>query len=112
MAGTRSRPLRAREEMAWSQRGILAALAVFSLVPLAAMVRHAAPRHLLLSGADAAFASDQFQYMSWVRELGHHLLAGNLMDVAPSSRVFLHPMFMVSGWISRTGLSVPDAYQL
>jgi hypothetical protein len=92
--------------------GILVGLALFSLVPIAAMVRHAIAYHVLLSGAGAAFANDQFQYLSWVREYGHHLLAGNLMDVAPSGRVFLHPMLLLSGWASRAGLSVPDAYQL
>ena len=63
-----------------------------------------------LSGADGMLASDQLQYLSWVREAAHHVLIGNRYDLAPGTRAFLHPGFVVSGGLNRLGLSVPLAY--
>lgn len=63
------------------------------------------------SGADGVYAVDQFQYLAWVRLFSEHWLIGNPFDMAPDTRVFLHPGFLVSGLLHRvTGLSLVASY--
>jgi hypothetical protein len=84
----------------------LAAISVAVLVPLALQGRP-------LSGADGVLAPDQFQYFAWIREAARHGLIGNRFDLAPGSRPFLHPGFLISGLVHRlTGASVPVTYLL
>src|SRR6201999_3731101 len=47
---------------------ILAVLALWSLYPLAVLVRHAAKTGQLLTGADSPIPGDQLQYLSWIRD--------------------------------------------
>ena len=86
--------------------------AVFSLVPLAMLIRYANVHGVVFSGMDGPFPADQFQYLSWIRQFGEGLLVANQFDIAPSSRVFLHPMFLPSGLLDRAGVSTPVAYLL
>jgi hypothetical protein len=87
----------------------LVALAGLSLVILAVLLTKGRP----LSGADGAFAHDQLQYFTWIREFADHGLVGNQYDLAPDNRVFLHPGFLLSGLlVAAFGLSVPLSYLL
>ena len=87
----------------------LAALAGLSLLVLAALLT----KGRALTGADGLLASDQLQYFTWIRQAGEHWLIGNEYDLAPDSRVFLHPGFLLSGLVSAgTGISVPLSYLL
>lgn len=95
-----------------AEYGLLGLLALYGTLPLVAMLRHAAGADLVFAGADGPFVADQFQYMSWVREYGGHLLASNTLDVVPSDRVFFHPMFFLSGLGVRLGLSVELMHML
>jgi hypothetical protein len=66
-----------------------------------------------LSGADGLYPADQLQYFAWIRDAANHGLIGNLMDLAPGDRPFLHPGFLLSGLVHRvTGLSIPVSYML
>jgi hypothetical protein len=103
----RATPLRRLGELA-----LLGLLALFAFVPIVAMVRHANAADLVYAGANGPFPGDQFQYMSWIRELSDGLLAANGFDSAPSDRVFFHPMFFVSGLAFAAGASMGVAYLL
>lgn len=96
----------------WAEYGLLTVLALYGTLPLIAMLRHAAGADLVFGGADGPFVADQFQYMTWIREYGEHLLAANTLDVVPSDRVFFHPMFFLSGLGVRAGMSVELTYLL
>ena len=96
----------------WAEYGLLALLALYGTLPLVAMLRHAGAADVVFAGADGPFVADQFQYMTWIREYGDHLLAANTLDVAAGDRVFFHPMFFVSGLGVRAGLSVELTYLL
>jgi len=87
-------------------------LALFSVVPLAKLLSHTLEHGLVFTGADGLFPADQFQYMSWIRQFGDHLLAANLLDLAPSSHVFLHPQFLLSGLAWRAGVGIQMAFLL
>jgi hypothetical protein len=87
--------------------GLLAALALWMLVPLV----------VLVSGADGSFngtygiqVDDQFQYMAFVREAGENVLISNRYDTAPDPHLFLHPTFLASGLIWQLGASIQLAY--
>ena len=95
-----------------AELGVLAVLVALGVGPLLLMLRHAAATDLEFTGADGPFAGDQFQYFAWIREYSHSLLADNDLDLAPSDRVFLHPMFLLSGLGVRAGVSVDWAYLL
>jgi hypothetical protein len=63
------------------------------------------------SGADGVYAVDQFQYLAWARLFSENWLIGNPFDMAPDTRVFLHPGFLISGLVHRvTGLSLIASY--
>lgn len=87
-------------------RAVLAALAGLSMIVIAMLLT----KGRSLSGADGLLASDQLQYFAWIREASGHLLIGNLYDLAPGDRVFLHPMFAISGGLAALGLSIPLSY--
>jgi hypothetical protein len=87
---------------------VLAALTGFSLVVLAALLT----KGRAITGADGLLASDQLQYYTWIRQSAEHGLVGNEYDMAPDSRVFLHPGFLISGALHRLGLTIPLSYLL
>lgn len=93
----------------WFELATLIALAGLSLIPLAALLSKGRP----LSGADGLLATDQMQYLAWIREASNHVLIGNVWDLAPGDRAFLHPGFLLSGVLHRVlGVSIPLAYLL
>ncbi|CAB4859098.1 unannotated protein [freshwater metagenome] len=80
------------------------ALSMMVMLPLLLTGRH-------LSGGDGLFTVDQLQYLAWVRDAGDHWLVGNLFDFRPDHRVFLHPGYLISGWLHRgLGVPLPEAY--
>ncbi|MEI6446945.1 MAG: hypothetical protein WCO96_03565 [Actinomycetes bacterium] len=58
--------------------------------PLLATGRH-------LTGGDGLYPVDQLQYLSWIRQAADHGLIANRWDMAPDTRVFLHPAWLISG---------------
>jgi hypothetical protein len=95
----------------WEAAG-LAALTLWGTGPLVAMLVHSATTSDQLTGADGPFAGDQLQYLSWIRDEGSHFLAANDFTIAPHHADFLHPMFVVSGALWRTGSSLALAFQI
>jgi hypothetical protein len=89
--------------------GALIALSGLSLLVLAALLT----KGRALTGADGLLASDQLQYFTWIRQASEHGLIGNEYDLAPDSRVFLHPGFLISGALhGLTPITVPLSYLL
>jgi hypothetical protein len=90
--------------------GIAAALFAFSLIPLVILLRHAHLANVAVAGSDGPFPADQFQYMAWIREFGTGLLASNTFGIEESDRIFMHPMFFLSGLLWRVGVPVDIAF--
>jgi hypothetical protein len=87
--------------------GCLILLTAFAFAPLLAL----ASKGRDLSGADGFFATDQMQYLAWIRESSEHILIGNPWDLAPGERSFLHPIALISGAAhGLLGISVGLAY--
>lgn len=86
---------------------LLAALAFWMLTPLVVLVAAGGGD---FNGTYGIQVDDQFQYMSFVREAGEHVLISNRFDVAPDPHVFLHPMFLASGLLWKLGASIQVAF--
>ncbi len=103
----------------WSAEWILLALlGAWAIVPVVVMALHAAQAGQRftgadgLIGADGVLGADQLQYLAWARDAGAHGLISNLFSLAPSGRVFLQPLFLVTGELWRIGVSLQLAYLL
>lgn len=94
------------DRIEWLLLGATALLSVAVLVPLLTK------RDRVITGADGLLAADQLQYLTWIREASNHLLIGNLYDLAPGDRTFLHPVFAISGGLVALGVALPVAYLL
>jgi hypothetical protein len=85
----------------------LLTLVMLAVAPLVAV----ATKGRDLSGADGFLATDQMQYLAWIRESADHFLIGNPWDLATGERRFFHPIFVISGALnSLFGLSIPLSY--
>ncbi len=92
------------DRVEWWLLGAFAALSLAVLVPLLTK------RDRTITGADGLLAADQLQYLTWIRDAAHHVLIGNLFDLAPGDRPFLHPLFVISGALVAIGVPVAVAY--
>lgn len=66
----------------------------------------------VFAGWEGFVVADQGQYLVWIREAGEHVLIANRFDMRPDDHVFLHPTLLLSGGLSRLGVSEPLAYLL
>jgi hypothetical protein len=88
-------------------------LVVWCFAPLVALLIDVRVHGGVLSGSDGASAgADQFQYLAWIRESGAHGAIADAFELSPSRAVFVHPMFLISGLLSRLGLGLQLAYLL
>ena len=98
---------RQRETFAVAAVGLV--LLAWAVAPLVLAARMTGGE---LTGGVGHFPADQLQYMAWVREAGEHLLASNLFQLEHSDRIFLHPMFVVSGALWRAAMPIQLAFLL
>lgn len=94
------------------ERWLLVILAGWSLVPLVAVLVRVAVRGGVFPGVDGLFVSDIFQYLAFSRDSGDHIFTAPLYDLGPTSRVFLHPMFLISGLMWKLGLDLRIVWPL
>jgi hypothetical protein len=96
---------------------LLLALGGWALFPLVLLLLHAATLHAQLTGADGligadgVLGADQLQYLAWIRDAAtHNGLASDLFTLGPSGHVYLEPLFAVSAFLLRLGLSLQLSY--
>jgi hypothetical protein len=95
---------------------LLAGLAAWGLYPLVLLVVHASSTHTRLTGAngligaDGELGGDQLQYLAWIRDASSHGLAADLFRLTDIRRVYLQPLFTISGGLYRLGLPLSVAY--
>jgi hypothetical protein len=80
---------------------LLALLAGWSLIPLAAGIVHLITDGGVLTGVDGGGVNDHFQYLAWVREAGEHALISNRFDVVDDPAVYLQPQWLIGGLVAR-----------
>ena len=86
-------------------RALAVALGALAFAPLAGLLLRVASKGGYVAGGDGFLVLDQMQYLNWLRQSGSHLLIGNLYDLAPGPRTFLHPGLLVSGRAQRARAS-------
>ena len=105
----------ARDSSGGRDRGELVIFALLALLTVwlpAWLIGHALAHGETWTGADGLHASDQLQYLAWIRDAGQHVLISNLFDLRPTAASFLHPGFLLSGVITDLGVSPTVAYLL
>ena len=59
-------------------------------------------------GADGLYPYDQLQYLAWATDAAHHGLIADLYTLGLGRHVFLHPVWLLTGWLHvHAGLSFP-----
>jgi hypothetical protein len=81
---------------------VLAAVAVWTLVPLFTLLGHSGS----FNGGYGLDLPDLMQYMGFIRDSGQHLLISNLFDAAPARHLLLNPAFALSGLAWKVGASI------
>jgi len=76
---------------------LLLLVSAWSVTLLVALLVRAHDSGLVFIGADSRAPGDQLQYLAWIRDAGRHGLAANLYGFGQPARVFLHPMWLLSG---------------
>src|SRR6201996_1840265 len=95
---------------------LLVALLAWGLFPLVLLLAHASSTHTRLTGADGLIGADgelggdQLQYLAWIRDTSSHGLAADLFRLTDIRRVYLQPLFTISGGLYRLGLPLSVAY--
>jgi hypothetical protein len=92
--------------------GALAALAALAMAVLAGLVLKVWLNGGVVTGSDGYLVADPLQYLDWARQAGEHGLIGNLHDLAPGDRAFLHPGLLLSGLAWQLGAGPALAYLL
>jgi hypothetical protein len=57
------------------------------------------------TGTDGIYVVDQMQYVAWIRDASHHLLASNLWVLRPTPADYFQPAIVISGGLSALGLA-------
>ena len=85
-------------------------MALWALAPVAYVALRAAAHGGTFSGAWGLYPGDQALYLGFIRDAGEHVLISNRFDLAPTSHVYLQPMFLLSGLLWRAGVGIQLAY--
>jgi hypothetical protein len=88
-----------------SAYAVPAVVGVLAIAPLIWLLDHQPPGSTFV-GTDGPYADDQGQYLSWVRDGAHHLLASDLFVTRPTGHVFIEPLFLGSTLLVRLGLPI------
>ena len=91
-------------------RALGVALGALAIAPLAGLLLRVWSKGGYVAGGDGYLVLDQMQYLNWLRQSGSHLLIGNLYDLAPGPRTFLHPGLLISGGLNALGVGATLAY--
>ncbi len=85
--------------------GLLVAFSAVSIWVLALDVWQVVAHGLVWTGTDGFFVIDQMQYLAWIRDASHHVLAANLFVLRPTPADYFQPAIAISGAIAALGVS-------
>lgn len=96
----------------WAVPAVVALLFLWALGPLAGLQVASWIHHQSFTGVDTPAAADGFQYLSWVREAGRHLLISDQFRLTTPPLWYLEPITAASGLLWRVGVPLVAAYLL
>ena len=91
--------------MDWPELAILALFGAVSCWVIGLDLWWAATKHLAWTGIDGVFPVDQFQYLAWINDASHHVLASDLFVLRTTPHDFLQPMVTISGGLTALGVT-------
>ncbi len=57
------------------------------------------------TGTDGMYIVDQMQYLAWIRDASHHVLASNLYVLRPTAHDYFQPAVLISGGLTALGVA-------
>ena len=57
------------------------------------------------TGTDGSYIVDQMQYLAWIRDASHHVLAANLFVLGHTTADYFQPVISISGLITALGVA-------
>src|SRR5207302_4285894 len=57
------------------------------------------------TGTDGLFIADQMQYLAWIRDASHHVLASDLFVINQTPHDYLQPAVAISGGLTALGVA-------
>src|SRR5436305_3996637 len=85
--------------------GVLAVFGLLSVWVLGLDLWQAVVNGRTWTGTDGVYIVDQMQYLAWIRDASHHLLASNLFVLRPTPADYFQPAVVVSAGLSALGLA-------
>ncbi len=87
------------------EAALLVAFALVSVWVLALDVWQVVAHGLVWTGTDGFFVIDQMQYLAWIRDASHHVLAADLFVLRPTPNDYFQPAIAISGAIAALGVA-------
>src|SRR5437763_6656761 len=84
---------------------VLVAFAAVSLWVLGLDVWQVLAHGRVWTGTDGFYLVDQMQYLAWIREASHHVLASNLFVLRDTPSDYLQPAVAISGGLTALGVA-------
>jgi hypothetical protein len=96
---------RTRSRLDPFELGALVVFGAISLWVLALDVYQVAAHGRVWTGTDGLFLADQMQYLAWIKDASHHVLASNLFVLRGTSHDYLQPVVAISAAITAVGVA-------
>ncbi len=89
----------------WFELLVLAVFAAVSLSVLALDLYQVFAHGRVWTGTDGVYLVDQMQYLAWIRDAAHHVLASNLFVLRPAATDYFQPAVAISGALTALGVA-------
>jgi hypothetical protein len=89
----------------WFDRAVLATFGAVSLWVLALDLFQVIAHGRVWTGTDGVYLVDQMQYLAWIRDASHHLLASNLFVLRSTPADYFQPAVVISGGLTALGMA-------
>jgi hypothetical protein len=104
-ARSRARTPAARRRLDRFDLGLLAVFGLVSVWVLALDLWQVVVHGRTWTGTDGLYLVDQMQYLAWIRDASHHLLASNLFVLHSTPADYFQPAVAISGVLAALGVA-------
>jgi hypothetical protein len=94
-----------RRGLAWFELGLLALFGAVSVWVLALDLWQVVAHNRVWTGTDGFYLVDQMQYLAWIRQASHGVLAANLFVLRPTPADYFQPAIAISGALTAAGMA-------
>ncbi|HUA02960.1 MAG TPA: hypothetical protein VMB27_03585 [Solirubrobacteraceae bacterium] len=98
-------PPRGRRRLDGFDASVLCLFAAVSLFVLGADLWQVIVHGRVWTGTDGVYIVDQMQYLAWIKDASHHVLASNLFVLRDTPADYFNPAVVVSGGLTALGMA-------